>query len=295
MLSGFASALQLVSLVGSLTISSYICQPPTAPTISVPVDGSVVTVGSPFTVSGNGPSESSIIISNDGNPLITVQADSSNQFSANVTVATQGEHTMSVQSSRPCGTAQGGQITVTAHLPIPVDPTNPTNPSQPPQPIAPNTPNQPQPTDEIPPIDTPTTTTDSDEQGTSKGLFLNVTNPINNSATTDPSVFVSGSTNYASTISILVNGTNVGTTHVDYPTFGLNTPLNIGDNTIVITATSEEGTASVKLNVTRHPSENVQVVGDWQQSEAGKTAIKVVAVSAISLLVLLVIIGLILL
>lgn len=305
MFSGIGSALiQLIYLVGSFTtIQSYICQPPTAPIIVSPESGTAHPIGTAFTVSGTGPTESSIVISDNTVDVVSVQANESNQFSANVILTSEGEHTLSVKAVRSCGQAQGNEITVTGGPAIPpvdpvdpvdpidpVDPTPPTNPSNPAQPSEPSTPGTPT-TPETPP-EVPQPNTDSDGQGTSEGLYLSIDSPANNSTTTDSSVFVGGSTNAPSTVIITVNGTEVARTLVKQSEFGMSVPLSVGANTIVVSATGDEGKASVQLTVTRNTT-NQDIA--WYQTETGQMTIRVAAVSLISILIVVVIIGIILL
>lgn len=293
MFSGFASALQLTYLLGSLTIQSYICQPPTAPTIIEPIDGSSVVVGVPFTVTGNGPEESTIVISADGTDVVSVQADATQQYSANITLSSEGSHTISTQATRSCGSTQGSTITVEAiqsEVP-PVDPVEPGTPS-PETPGVPSTngdEEQLSPDTGMPPAVTPKPDTTSDDQGTSKGLSLSVKTPTNFSTTTDESVFVTGTTSKSATVSISVNGDLAGSTLTAQTTYGLGIPLKLGENTIRVTATASDGTtASVTLNVTRQQaSANVS----WASSESGQATIRVVAIAAISILLILAIIG----
>ena len=291
-------------LVGSFTtIQSYICQPPTAPIIVSPESGSTHPIGTAFTVSGTGPTESSIVVSDNTVDVVSVQANESNQFSANIILTTEGEHTLSVKAIRSCGQAQGNEITITGGPAIPpvdpVDPVDPIDPVDPAQPTTPSNPTQPN----VPPVPTtpsnpetppevPQPNTDSDGQGTSNGLYLSIDSPANNSTTTDSSVFVSGSTNKPSTIVITVNGTEVARTLVKQSEFGMSVPLTIGASTIIVTAVGDEGKASVQLTITRN-SANEDVA--WYQTETGQMTIRIAAVSLISILVVVVIIGIILL
>lgn len=302
MLSGFLSALQLSYLIGSLTIQSYICQPPNAPVITSPVDNYSVEAGQAFTVTGEGDFQSAIILSNDSNDLVSVQADETNHFSANVTFAQEGTQSLSVKSYRTCGTTQGNSITIevtpSTTPPVdpvdpvdPIDPTTPVNPTQPANP-SPTRPSPTQPTIETPSQPVPQPDTSSDDQGTSKGLFLSIQNPANNSTTTESSVFINGSTNYPSKIIITVNGTVMAQTFMANSAFGLSVPLTEGENEVVIAASAEEGSASVKLAITR-AAENQQTA--WYQTEAGQMTVRVAAISVISILIIIVIIGIIIL
>lgn len=297
MMSGFAAALQLTYLLGSLTIQSYICQPPAAPDILSPADQSVVTDGVAFTVSGQGEHQSTIIISEDTTALVSVQADSSNHFSANVTVQGVGEHTLNVKAARPCGTTQGNQITVIAEAnTTPVDPTDPTEPTNPTTPVTPGTPStggEPA-SPNYPDGETPLPDTDSDNQGTSKGLKLTVTDPLNESSTTDSSVFLKATTSRDATLAVFIDGEEVGTTYLPRTEFGLSVPLKVGLNEIYVKAQGKDGSATVKLTVTRYAQQSPSYDGTtWAQSEAGRTTIRVVAISIVTILLLVVIIGLI--
>lgn len=301
MFSGLVSAFQLTYLLGSLTtIQSYICQPPTAPLIVTPIDGASVEATKPFTVSGNGPFQSAIILSSNGSDLVSVQADENNHFSAQVTLTNEGAQTLSVKSERTCGSAQGNAVTlnVTPAIIDPVDPTDPTNPTNPTNPETPtgpggDQPNQPStPNPTTPSITPPQPDTNSDDQGTSDGLYLSIQSPANNSTTTDSSIFVSGSTNSPSKTSITINGQIMAQTFINSSTFGLNIPLTVGVNELTVTANAESGSATVTLTITRQAEE--QKVA-WYQTEQGQTTIRIAAISLITLLIIIVIIGIIIL
>lgn len=298
MFSGLVSAFQLTYLLGSLTtIQSYICQPPTAPLIVTPIDGTSVEATKPFTVSGDGPFQSAIVISSNGSDLVSVQADDNNHFSAQVTLPNEGSQTISVKSERTCGTTQGNAVTlnVTPAIITPVDPTDPTNPTNPETPTSPgdNTsdqPTSPNPTSPVTP--SPQPDTNSEEQGTSDGLYLSIQSPSNNSTTTDSSIFVNGSTDNPSKVSITVNGQIMAQTFINSSTFGLSVPLSVGVNELTITANAETGTASVKLTVTRQAEEQKTA---WYQTEQGQNAIRIAVISLIAILIIIVIIGIIIL
>lgn len=300
MFSGLLSAFQLTYLLGSLTtIQSYICQPPTAPLIVTPIDGTSVEATKPFTVSGDGPFQSAIVISANGTDLLSVQADENNHFSAQVTLNTEGPQTLSVKSERTCGTAQGNTVNLTVDpaIVVPVDPTNPTDPTNPINPETPTNPDDetdqsgnPAPTD--PSVTPPQPDTDSDEQGTSDGLYLAIKSPANNSTTTDSSIFVNGSTNAPSKVFITINGQIMAQTFIYSSTFGLTIPLSVGVNELTIAANAETGTATVKLTVTRQAEEQKTA---WYQTEQGQTAIRIAVISLITILIIIVIIGIIIL
>lgn len=286
MLSGFASALNIVYLVGSLTVQSYICQPPSEPILMMPVDGTTVTTGSAITVSGQGPQESSIIISDNGTDVASVQSDNNDSFSASIIIDSDGEHTLAVKATRSCGVTQGNTLTITAtsgNTPLPEEPT--------PSPLPPVT-SMPPVYSGMPTQNLPKPETTSNDQNASKGLYLSVKNPINGSTTTDSSVFVRGVTNSNATVTISVNGTAVASTFRAHTSFGLSVPLSVGENTITVNATGSEGTASVTLSVTRLGEER-QV--PWYQTPEGQQTIRAVAIGSVVILIIIVIIMFILL
>lgn len=299
MLSGIASVFQLTYLVSSLTIQSYICQPPQPPSITTPSATISVQAGQPVSFAGTGDYQSEIVLLDGTTPIVSLSPNQANQFSATVTFSTQGTKTMSVESRRSCGNAQGNSVTLTvtpAAQPQPEptpqpqptpQPSTPTSPQNIPT-AKPNAPFNVEPdVAQAPPIDTT-----SDTQNTSKNLFLSIGNPANNSSTTDVSTLIEGSTNDPSTIIISINGVKVAQTFTASRSFSLSSPLESGENEILVQATSDQGAASVKLIVTR--LDTTQQLA-WHQTEEGQTTIRVAAVSLVSILIILVIIGIIIL
>lgn len=293
MLNGLASMLQVTYLVGTLTVQSYICQQPSIPMITAPANNSSVTAGTSFLVSGQGPSESTVTLSVNGTDAVSLQPDESDHFSASLTVANAGDYSIGVKASRPCGSAVGTSILVTA--------TTQTPPIQPEEPEAetPSTPSpdptpSPKPSPEKPSviIDTPQPDVNSDDQGTSKGMSLALTSPLDQSVTTDGFAFVSGNLSHPGTVKITVNGSEVGATLSQSKSFGVSVPLEAGDNIIVVTASSNAGTASAKLSVTRQTA--AQQI-PWHQTEVGEMTLRIATISAVSILLIIAIIIFILL
>lgn len=212
----------VISLLGSTTIHSYICTPPSAPSITAPLNGSSVVVGSPFIVGGSGEPNASIILSDNGVDAITLQADETNRYYGSMTAMESGRHTISVRAVRPCGSAVGSSITVDAKADskTPVVPVVPVDPSQP----------------------------------TPAALSLFIVSPKNGITTTESSVYIDGYTNMIATIVITVNGEIVGSTSIPRSFFGMNVPLEIGENTIAVSAVSTNGTASAAIKVIREKS-----------------------------------------
>ncbi len=263
MLSGFASALMFISLLGSLTVQSHICAPPSAPTITTPLHGATIVSGQPFAVSGNADSDASVVISSNATDILTLQADETSQYFGNITLDNEGEYVVSVRAERSCGSTLGESVTLfITSAPEGEVPVSPVVPSRPPT----------HPSEEY-------VSVTSDEQNTSHGLFLSITSPRDRSVTRESSAFVGGSTSEAATVTIAVNRETVGTTHTPRMTFGMNVPLVVGENTIVIVAASTTGTASVSLTVIR---EDASKRVPWYETKAAKTIIVTTAVGGLS-------------
>jgi len=271
------------------TIQSYICQPPVSPTITTPKEGDTVFAGVSFSVTGTGTASSTISVSVDSTDVVDVTSDENGRYNGDVLLS-EGTHTISVNSNNPCGSSTGPTISVSAQIPpSPPDTTSASTDTATDQtpaaavtaPITTTTADQQQ-----------TSPTTSDQQQTSKGIRLSISTPANNTSTTDPSIQIKGTTNRNAIETIKVGGTIVATTHTPALDFGASVPLSLGANTITITATSGSTSATVVLTITRNAPAQAKA---WYQTEAGKTVVRVAAVSGVSFIFVLFIIGLFLL
>lgn len=233
-----SAIVSLHALFGSVTVQSYICQPPDKPAIVSPADGSRVTAGN-IDFTGSATASSQVTLMVDGQAAAQLTADQFNAFQAQLTLAA-GSHTVGIASTSPCGDATGDDISLTASAP-PVPPSGGgSSPSQSAPPAAAIT---------APPAHG---TTPPPEQIVVSGkLTLSVAAPIDGTSTKQASIFVRGTTSALAKIQIAVNGAVVAQTLLPGTSFGLAVPLELNDNTITVSATGDNTLASVTLHVTR--------------------------------------------
>jgi hypothetical protein len=257
MLTGFASALLAISLFGSTTIHSYICAPPSAPSIASPSNGTSVVTGTPFIVSGIAEPNASIILSDNGVDVVALQADETNHYQGSMTAIASGSHTISARAERSCGSTVGSSVTVVATtssvVPIP--------------PISGS-------------IEEPVVSPPSNGQDTPGELSLVIVSPKNNVTTTESSVFIDGYTSKIATVTITVNGETVASTYIPRTFFGMSVPLEIGENTVVISAASTTGTASTTLTVFREQPAEKNV---WHQTKLVRAAALLTVIGSASI------------
>lgn len=271
MIASTLGALSLLWAFGSVTIQSYICQPPTPPAITSPAAGTTVT-SSTVQVSGDATSSSQVTLAINGRATVQTTADNFRHFAAQLPLASSGMQTISVSSVNPCGNANGNSVKILVlHLSSPS-----TQGSS----------------------GTPVTlsggSTASSNPGLSvsntSGFQLIIKSPHEGLRTTAASVFTSGTTSEPASIHLFVNGREVAQTLTTTTAYGLSTPLQLGNNTITVKASSEHGSTQAQVNVTRLPVKSAGQqaaipVTPWWHTTPGKILITSAAILVLGLFI----------
>lgn len=268
-------------LLGSLTVQSYICQPPMVPVVQQPSDSSSIVSGETIVIKGVSTASTRVTLSESGQVIATVTADENNNFSAQTTFLV-GSHQIDTRADNPCGSEIGESIHVTA-----TEPRVGASPAL----LPPATSN-------VHPFTLPTNlpgaqVTPQNPSGPSTishGFELMITSSYDSSTAAD-SLFVTGQTNRTATERISINGTFIASSDVPQSHFGLSVPLAMGTNHITVVATSGTLRVSTTFSIER-VAVNTSVVKSpaWYRTTPGK----VVIVSA-AIIIILVIVGLLLL
>lgn len=261
----FKSAVTLLSLpilLSSVSIQSYVCQPPTVPIITSPTNGTKVTASTVVTIQGEATASATVKLTDNGQLFATISADQDNKFAAQTEFTTDA-HQIGVAVTSPCGDNDGDDIRITAKAPQPPISTIDT-------PVIVPTESSPQ---AQPNVAAPARRT---EQKKDK-LKLDVFSPFDGETTSSPSIFVTGKTNIDATERVFINGKQVASTNRASAFFGLSAPLTIGANTVTVIANSGKQSARLTVSVTRNvPSSKSVVAKDaWYETVAGKVAVTV--------------------
>lgn len=238
------------------TVQSNICDSkPTAPVIVAPTNNTT-TSQAQILVSGTAGANTSIVIDDNGQQVVSVTSDSSGAFGA-TTPLTDGQNQIVATASDLCGnSAYSNPITVIYTPPL----TLPTPPSQP---IG--TTSTAITTIESNGASRPTTIPITTQVARSGNLVLSIPSP-RRFATPYPSVLLSGQTNIPATITVADNGQRLAEfSSLSDLSFRALVPLTMGHNSITITASTSLQTASVTLDVTRFIPSRTPLPSLWSR------------------------------
>jgi len=281
----------LTFLGSSTTVQSSICQVALSPTITQPTNLSHVTVDTSFLVSGAATQGNQITLIDNDVDVATVIADENDHYSVYLSTSTSGTHTIAVQAQNACGTTTGDSISITAESSPPstskVDSSggslSSTSLSQPPT-IPTTTRDQ-----TAPPSPE---NTSSAASATTKGLRLSISSLANGSTTAAASLFLTGSVSSSALITITDNGAPVASSDVPQKSFGYNVPLSSGVNNLIIQAAGNNSITSVQLTITRVTTATHT---PWYKTSTAQTIVGAAAVTSVSLLFILFLVGIVLL
>ena len=289
MLASSLAALGFHVVLGSVSIRSYICQPPDVPAITSPADGTTATEGDAIIVKGTATADTSVTLSENGQTYAVVTADQNNTFAAQAQFSV-GSHELGLVTTNPCGTNSGD--TVTIHVaakpdePTPAEPTTPSNPIQ-------------QWFDKLfhnenkREQDTPSSKKQSTKPSSTPALALTDVYPLDNFTTTDTSVYFTGRTTIPATEQIVVNDKKRAQIKRKQKLFGVAVPLSVGINQITITAVSGDEKVSLTRVVKREEAKNTKASPNntpWYRTTPGKIVIGASLFLLLMIVVILVIV-----
>ena len=275
MLGGVISILGLTQLFAVTTIQSYICQPPDEPAITRPVEGTTVTNSSVVLIEGNATTNATVSLTDNGTPLATLLADQHNHFGLQ-TVLEPGTHSLGISVQNPCGSNVGSNVSFVVN--------------EPPSPAS-------DPTVEFPTFVIPQPVPQTAQVTTNGSLTLSILSPLLITQTAASSIYVVGETSKPTTFTVRLGDTVIARLQQPSTSFGVNVPVNIGINTITITASSGDSQVSQVIRVTRvqqgggetplaaSPDAPIAIEKEWHQTITGQATI-----ASIGFVILLIII-----
>lgn len=257
---------------GSLTVQSTICYPVTQPTITA----QATTVDS-FTTStilkGDASAQSTITVIINGHDFASLTADQQSRYQVQVPIVP-GNNTFSLVSSNSCSSELSNPYIIAAPL---ASVTNTSASTQ----TASVTLNTPQTTTK-----TTAVTKQPDRVVVNRNApAITLTSDQSDHDATIGSFYLTGKTDKPSMIKISVNDKVVATIKEELTSFGIAVPLESGNNTIAVTATSSDGQWSKhQLSVLY----NDPTVTSWYESTPAKVVVGGVDIALLLLIIVLV-------
>lgn len=285
------TAISFQMLFASISIQSYICQPPEVPVITNPSNGATITGDTLVSVEGSATADTSVMLTDNSQAYATVTADQNNKFRLQTTF-TSGDHTLGIRTTNPCGVNSGASIDITVLEP-PKTPTPPQSSGQPDDT-----------TDQAKPrVDSPLTNKVIQDDGltrpskmpadkkleTKNDVYIYNVYPKDGTNTSDVSVYLTGQINVPATVEVSIKGKVVASTEKNQASFGISIPLELGRNDVSIIAKTLDKQAAKTLTIFRNENRKNETANTvWYQTTPGKIIIATSIAAVILVIILLV-------
>lgn len=277
-----------MSLLMATSVQSNVCLSTTQTTITQPANGSVIR-NDVVDVYGTTMNDSALQLTDNGQAVAQAYSDSNGVYRVQLPLAT-GQHTLQLTAVNPCGAT--GSASTQFSVKTDTAPVTPTEPSTetpasttPPRSSSTTSPNATAPTQQ-----STSNTATSDTTTNQAVINLKVSSPQDKTTVQSAQVYVSGTTERAATYTVTVNGNFAGSISLPSLTYGINVPLQIGTNTIVITAASGDETDQRTITVTREQQNDVDATTTMTSTMPWYFSLKTIITLVIMIMAVIVII-----